>query len=274
MICQLHVFQWLHSPLCSLRSRLFLSAWYRKTKNFREPTQINRKESATLPLLSWFGSCFPLGCSFWWSDKRDSIQWNLKNIIFALDLNSTQSSWRHKVLMNSSFYSVNPYISDIFVTQSAPLCSLFCVSFVTFCDRRCVYSLFKKRLSAGSCRIFIRKMAARKRQFHSRTHAIQVSFSFSYLLNLFFQALKGVDVTGKTYAITGTTSGIGIETARVLVLKGAHIVMINRNVAESEKLKAKILKEKPDGKIDIVVCDLNSLSSVQRAAEEYLSKDW
>ncbi|EFP07536.1 hypothetical protein CRE_26163 [Caenorhabditis remanei] len=100
----------------------------------------------------------------------------------------------------------------------------------------------------------------RKRQFHSRTHANQV--------------LEGFDLNGKTYAITGTTSGIGVETARALILKGAHIVMINRNLKESEKLKDKFLLEKPDAQIDIVECDLNSLASVQSAAEKYLERKW
>lgn len=100
----------------------------------------------------------------------------------------------------------------------------------------------------------------RKRQYHSRTHANQV--------------LEGIDLNGKTYGITGTTSGIGVETARALISKGAHIVMINRNVEESENLKEKFRMEQPDARIDIVQCDLNSLASVQSAAEKYLENKW
>lgn len=100
----------------------------------------------------------------------------------------------------------------------------------------------------------------RKRQFHSRTHANQV--------------LEGIELNGKTFAITGTTSGIGVETAKALVSKGAHVVMINRNVKESQKLKEKFLTKTPDASIDIIQCDLNSLGSVQNAAREYLEKKW
>lgn len=88
------------------------------------------------------------------------------------------------------------------------------------------------------------------------------------------QTLKELDLSGKTFAITGTTSGIGIETARALALKGAHVVMFNRNIVESEKLKKRIEEEKPDAKIDFISCDLNSLQSAKAAAEEFLSKHW
>uniref|UniRef100_A0A914VG23 Uncharacterized protein n=1 Tax=Plectus sambesii TaxID=2011161 RepID=A0A914VG23_9BILA len=86
--------------------------------------------------------------------------------------------------------------------------------------------------------------------------------------------LKGIDLTGKTALITGTNSGIGIETARSLALHGAHIVMANRNIAASEKLRDEILAERSDAKVDIISIELSSLKSVKSAAEEFLSKGW
>ncbi|KAI1704314.1 short chain dehydrogenase domain-containing protein [Ditylenchus destructor] len=55
--------------------------------------------------------------------------------------------------------------------------------------------------------------------------------------------LQGIDLRGKTIAITGTTSGIGLETARSLALHGAHVVMMNRNVELSENVRRKICDE-------------------------------
>jgi NAD(P)-dependent dehydrogenase (short-subunit alcohol dehydrogenase family) len=43
------------------------------------------------------------------------------------------------------------------------------------------------------------------------------------------------DVTGKTYVITGTTSGTGFQAARILLGKGARLVMLNRNAEKSQK---------------------------------------
>ncbi|CAJ0945946.1 unnamed protein product, partial [Mesorhabditis belari] len=100
----------------------------------------------------------------------------------------------------------------------------------------------------------------RTRKYGSRTKALDT--------------VPNVELTGKTMLITGTTSGIGIETARSLALLGAHIVMANRNLVESEALKEKILKEKPDAKIDLLSCDLSSLQSVKAAADEYKQKQW
>ncbi|VDM67996.1 unnamed protein product [Strongylus vulgaris] len=100
----------------------------------------------------------------------------------------------------------------------------------------------------------------RKRKFGSRTTALET--------------IEDVDLTGRTILITGTTSGIGTETARALALKGAHVIMANRNIVLSEALKNRILAEKPDAKIDMIMCDLTSLQSVQAAATEYKSKHW
>ncbi|CAI5441302.1 unnamed protein product [Caenorhabditis angaria] len=102
--------------------------------------------------------------------------------------------------------------------------------------------------------------SGRPREFHSRSSALDT--------------LRDIELDGKTFAITGTTSGIGIETARALALKGAHVIMFNRNIVMSENLKKKILEEKPDAKIDFISCDLNSLQSVKAAADEYLNKHW
>ncbi|WKX95823.1 hypothetical protein Q1695_012346 [Nippostrongylus brasiliensis] len=88
------------------------------------------------------------------------------------------------------------------------------------------------------------------------------------------EAISEVDLTGRTVLITGTTSGIGTETARALALKGAHVVMANRNIVLAEALKNRILEEKPDAKIDMITCDLSSLQSVQAAANEYNAKHW
>ncbi|CAD6197709.1 unnamed protein product [Caenorhabditis auriculariae] len=96
--------------------------------------------------------------------------------------------------------------------------------------------------------------------FHARTSALET--------------LEGVDLSGKTFFITGTTSGIGTETTRALALKGAHVVMANRNILLSEELKKKILAEKADAKIDLITCDLSSMQSVQAAANEFLEKHW
>ncbi|KAL6192939.1 hypothetical protein ACLB2K_034025 [Fragaria x ananassa] len=43
------------------------------------------------------------------------------------------------------------------------------------------------------------------------------------------EVTQGIDATGLTAIVTGASSGIVTETTRVLVLRGAHVVMAVRN---------------------------------------------
>lgn len=77
---------------------------------------------------------------------------------------------------------------------------------------------------------------------------------------------------GKTYVITGTTSGTGFEAARILLSKGAKVVMLNRNPKKSEDTIV-ALKDKLGTDIDVsnIVMDLGVQVSVKKAAEEVLA---
>jgi NAD(P)-dependent dehydrogenase (short-subunit alcohol dehydrogenase family) len=49
------------------------------------------------------------------------------------------------------------------------------------------------------------------------------------------EVTAGLDLTGKIYAITGANSGLGFETLRVLVKRGAHVIAIARSWEKAEK---------------------------------------
>ena len=68
---------------------------------------------------------------------------------------------------------------------------------------------------------------------------------------------------GKTIVITGATSGLGKEAARVLVGKGANVIMAVRNTLKAETVANEIRSEFPDAKLDIRQLDLGSLDSVK-----------
>ncbi|WP_405571631.1 SDR family oxidoreductase [Winogradskyella sp. Asnod2-B02-A] len=76
---------------------------------------------------------------------------------------------------------------------------------------------------------------------------------------------------GKTYVITGTTSGTGFEAAKILLSKGARVVMLNRNPKKAENTIA-TLKQELGNKIDAtnIQMDLSKQASVKKAAEEVL----
>lgn len=78
---------------------------------------------------------------------------------------------------------------------------------------------------------------------------------------------------GKTFLITGASSGTGLEAARILATKGAKVVMLNRNPQKSENVIATIQQElgrKAD--LSFIRLDLGDQSSVKVAAAEVLKK--
>tara|TARA_R110002051_G_scaffold324635_1_gene422810 strand:- start:6628 stop:7578 length:951 start_codon:yes stop_codon:yes gene_type:complete len=76
---------------------------------------------------------------------------------------------------------------------------------------------------------------------------------------------------GKTFLITGTTSGTGFEAARILLSKGAKVVMLNRNPKKAADTIA-TLQEELGSAIPVtnIEMDLASLASVKKAADEVL----
>ncbi|OJJ14239.1 oxidoreductase [marine bacterium AO1-C] len=80
-------------------------------------------------------------------------------------------------------------------------------------------------------------------------------------------------LNGKTYVITGTTSGTGFEAARILLSKSAKVVMLNRNLKKSEDT-INALKQELGNNIDVlnIQMDLAEQNSVRKAAAEVLEK--
>lgn len=72
----------------------------------------------------------------------------------------------------------------------------------------------------------------------------------------------------KRFAITGTTSGIGFEASKTLNADGHALILLNRSPEKAEAAKAKM--PNPD-LVQLVECDLSSLDSVKKAAENIRS---
>ncbi|KAL8140822.1 hypothetical protein V2J09_006843 [Rumex salicifolius] len=74
-----------------------------------------------------------------------------------------------------------------------------------------------------------------------------------------------------TAIITGATSGIGLETARVLAKRGIRIILAARNMNKAEQVKELILKETPNADIMLMEIDLSSFASISRFCSHFLS---
>ncbi|WP_309746537.1 SDR family oxidoreductase [Roseobacter sp. N2S] len=78
-------------------------------------------------------------------------------------------------------------------------------------------------------------------------------------------------LAGHTYVITGGNAGAGFQTSRILLSKGAKVVMLNRSAERSTRAVNDLKKEFGAGSdVSFVRMDLSNLESVRAAAEELL----
>ena len=75
------------------------------------------------------------------------------------------------------------------------------------------------------------------------------------------------NLNNKTYLITGANEGAGFEATKILLQKGAEVIMLNRNKSKSDKAIAELKAEfGPKANVSFVQMDLAVLSSVRDAA--------
>ncbi|KAL3835224.1 hypothetical protein ACJIZ3_009960 [Penstemon smallii] len=74
-----------------------------------------------------------------------------------------------------------------------------------------------------------------------------------------------------TAIVTGATSRIGAETARVLAKSGVRVIIPARDLKKAEEVKENIQKESPKAEIIISKIDLTSFASIQRFCSDFLS---
>ena len=80
------------------------------------------------------------------------------------------------------------------------------------------------------------------------------------------------DLTGKVIIVTGGNSGIGFESVKAFVQKGAEVILACRSVEKGEAAKAEILRNMPTGKIAVMTLDLLDLSTVKNFAVKFKEK--
>ena len=72
---------------------------------------------------------------------------------------------------------------------------------------------------------------------------------------------------GRTYAITGGNSGLGLEAARMFAEKGARVIITTRSKAKAEGAIATLREAVPDADVDYVLLDLSEPETIEPAAE-------
>lgn len=75
------------------------------------------------------------------------------------------------------------------------------------------------------------------------------------------QVTAGLDLSGRTALVTGATSGIGLETARVLALRGAHVLLTGRTLDKARAVCAAL-----PGRATPLACELDDFDAVAECA--------
>ncbi|KAF9588981.1 hypothetical protein IFM89_017660 [Coptis chinensis] len=88
--------------------------------------------------------------------------------------------------------------------------------------------------------------------------------------------LQFKDLSGLYVIVTGSTSGIGLHTAKEFAMAGAHVVMACRNVKAAKELASIWKEEAHNGRvlnIEVMELDLISFSSVRSFADQWKQRE-
>ena len=85
------------------------------------------------------------------------------------------------------------------------------------------------------------------------------------------EVVADIDLAGKRFLVTGASSGLGQETARVLAARGAQVILAVRSPAKGQAAADAIRENSPDAVLDVQQVDLASLASIRAFAERIRS---
>jgi len=87
------------------------------------------------------------------------------------------------------------------------------------------------------------------------------------------QVSAGINLSGRNALVTGANTGLGMETTRVLALRGAKVTMACRDLAKAERARRSIIDTAGGlidaSQLDLLELDLNSLARTRQSAEEF-----
>src|SRR5262245_14661858 len=83
---------------------------------------------------------------------------------------------------------------------------------------------------------------------------------------------EGIDLGGKVALVTGGSSGLGQETARVLASRGAHVILTARDVPKGENVAAAIRTSTGNEHVEVEQLELGSLKEIRAFAKRFLER--
>jgi len=95
--------------------------------------------------------------------------------------------------------------------------------------------------------------------------------SFGYRTTA-LQAVAGIDLSGRNTVVTGSYSGVGLETVRALASAGATVTIACRDLQKAQNTAAELNSECGQQRVIAAQLDLGSLASIKAFTEHYLSE--
>src|SRR5436190_12647437 len=86
------------------------------------------------------------------------------------------------------------------------------------------------------------------------------------------EVAEGIDLSGKVALITGGSSGLGQETARVLAERGARVILTARDLPKGEAVAAGIRASTGNQHVEVEKLELGSLKDIRAFAERFLAR--
>ena len=87
-----------------------------------------------------------------------------------------------------------------------------------------------------------------------------------------WEPLSSMRMDHSVVVVTGATSGLGLEAARVFVQLGATVVLLGRDAKKTEAVRAALSVDAGNGRVQSVVADMGDLVQVRAAARELVRR--
>lgn len=85
------------------------------------------------------------------------------------------------------------------------------------------------------------------------------------------QFTNPIKADGKVVIVTGANTGIGLETAKDLAKRGAHVYMACRDMKKCEESREAIVLATRNPNVFCRECDLSSVKSIRKFAQKLIN---